>query len=341
MSSIHKRGSSWIVRWRDEQCNRQKSFRTKLEAQRFCVRLDVSPEVRQARITVADLMQRYLETVSVKKKGYRWEAIRLNKWMHEPFAAKRVDALEPDDIENYMESRGIAAGTIRREYTLMAAVFNWGAKKKLISENPIRDIEKPQAPEHRERIASQDDIERLLIASGWDGESTPRNDTEMTMAAFLFGCRTGMRSGEILRIEEAWVDGRVIHLPADATKTSSRRDVALSTDALRILNLVRGAGREPRLFGLTDQVRDTLWRRLRDRAGLGPVIDSAGRVIEEGLNFHDSRASFCTWAASPDPKTGAPRLDVLALARQTGHKNLRMLQRYYRATAEEIAERLG
>ena len=47
-----------------------------------------------------------------------------------------------------------------------------------------------------------------------------------------------------------------------------------------------------------------------------------------------------TWAASPDPETGAPRLDVLALARQTGHKDLKMLQRYYRASAEEIAKRL-
>ena len=49
--------------------------------------------------------------------------------------------------------------------------------------------------------------------------------------------------------------------------------------------------------------------------GLGPELDSAGRVIREGLNFHDSRATFATWAASPDPKTGVPRLDLLSLAR--------------------------
>ena len=42
----------------------------------------------------------------------------------------------------------------------------------------------------------------------------------------------------------------------------------------------------------------------------------------------------------PDPKTGVPRLDLLSLARQTGHKNLKMLQRYYRPKSEDIAKRL-
>ena len=89
-----------------------------------------------------------------------------------------------------------------------------------------------------------------------------------------------------------------------------------------------------------DKTMHALWRKIRDRAGLGPELDSQGRVIREGLNFHDSRATFATWAASPDPKTGAPRLDLLSLARQTGHKNLKMLQRYYRPKSEDIAKRL-
>ena len=147
-----------------------------------------------------------------------------------------------------------------------------------------------------------------------------------------------MRAGEILAIEESWIDGRVIHLPKEATKTESKRDVALSKEALRILDLVRQSGGGRVLFSnLPSSNRDALWRKIRDRAGLGPVFDSKGRLIKEGLNFHDSRATFATWAASPDPKTGAPRLGLLALARQTGHKNLKMLQRYYRASAKDVA----
>ena len=118
------------------------------------------------------------------------------------------------------------------------------------------------------------------------------------------------------------------------------QDVAMPTEALIILNLVRARGNAPRIFGLAPETTSAIWRKIRNRAGLGPVTDSEGRLVREGLNFHDSRATFATWAASPNPKTGAPRLDVLALARQTGHKNLAMLQRYYRPSAEDIAKRL-
>ena len=117
--------------------------------------------------------------------------------------------------------------------------------------------------------------------------------------------------------------------------------MALSKEALRILDLVRERGCHPFIFGdLSAATKDVLWRRIRDRAGLGPVVDSRGIVIREGLNFHDSRATFATWAASPNPATGAPRLEVLALARQTGHKDLKMLLRYYRPTAQDIAKQL-
>ena len=89
-----------------------------------------------------------------------------------------------------------------------------------------------------------------------------------------------MRAGEILKLEHSWIDGRVIHLPADATKTSTRRDVALSLDAARLIDLAIKAKKttSPKIFeGLTDKNRDALWRKARDRAGLGPLRDSQGR----------------------------------------------------------------
>lgn len=60
-----------------------------------------------------------------------------------------------------------------------------------------------------------------------------------------------------------------------------------------------------------------------------------GKVV-----FHDGRATFATWATSPGPD-GAPRLDVMVIARQTGHKNLKMSMRYYRPSVESFVERLN
>lgn len=337
----HNNQGNWAVRWLDaDHKKRQRSFRTKNEAKIFLAKISLAPEEKQSRITVRELFEQYRDNVSAKKRGYRWEGLRINLWLRQPWADRAVVNLTRQDIQNYFDGRPVSDATKRREMTLMSSIFNDAIKRELITASPMKGVEKPREPEHRERVASDEDKALLMAAAGWDGVSVPADNSQLTVAAFLFACQTGMRSGEILRIEEAWIDGRVIHLPREATKTDSRRDVALSAEALRILDLVRRIGNKPCLFGMSDQVRDMMWRRVRDRAGLGPKLDSAGRVIEEGLNFHDSRATFATWAASPDPKTGAPRLDVLALARQTGHRNLRMLQRYYRASAESIADQL-
>jgi len=76
------------------------------------------------------------------------------------------------------------------------------------------------------------------------------------------------------------------------------------------------------VFRLSDSQRDAVWRKLRGKAGV------------EGLRWHDSRAAGTVKLAQ--------RLDVLDLARVTGHRDLRiLLNRYYRASPEDIARRLG
>ena len=53
----------------------------------------------------------------------------------------------------------------------------------------------------------------------------------------------------------------------------------------------------------------------------------------EDLHFHDSRAEALTRMAR--------KVDVMTLAKISGHKDLRMLQNvYYRESPEEIAQRI-
>ena len=328
----------------------RRTFKDRASAIRFRDIMDLTPEISNTKFLVSDLFLAYSSQVSSKKKGFHYEKIRLEGFAKRKFAKKKVHDITTRDIQDFVDSRlaekavrtgnPISPGTVRREVDLLSSVFNWAKKKHLIAENPCKGLDLPKAPEHRERVASAKDIQKLLLASGWDGETPPTNDLQTTIAAFLFSCKTGMRSGEILALEEAWIENdRVIHLPAAVTKTASKRSVALGSEAQRILQLVREANGE-NLFRMSAEIRDALFRKVRDRAGLGPVCDSKGNVIKEGLHFHDARATFATWAASPDPKTGAPRLDVMALARQTGHKDLKMLMRYYRKSADELASRL-
>ena len=189
------------------------------------------------------------------------------------------------------------------------------------------------------RSATDDEIERLKIAAGWEEGMIPRTKTQRVCAAFVLACLTGMRSGEMMRIERSWIRGNVLWIPMEATKTEHFRKIALSDRARKILDDVVSLGIEPSIWGLSDGSRDSLWRKIRDRAGLGEVRDSQGRLIEQALHFHDGRATFCTWAASPG-EDGAPRLDVMSLARQTGHRSVKMLMRYYRPDVSTFADRL-
>ena len=354
MATISKRPyGTYEVQWRIDGNRHSKTFKTRKEAKEFALQVELNPRQRSSVVTFAEVIKQYAKNETPKKKGAKWETFRLNRLAETSIAQNALDDLTPNLFQKYVDRRlkepaptggTIATSTVIRELSTISCVLSYARKLDLLENNPLEGVKWPQAPEHRERVASEEEQEAIILASGWDGKTPPLNSTQLTALAFIFSCRTGMRAGEILAIEESWIDGNVIHLPAPATKTNSRRDVALSSEAKRLLNLVIETKKSdsPRVFSrLSDTRRDALWRKLRDRAGLNEVRDSAGNVIIEGLNFHDGRATFATWAASPDPETGAPRLDVLALARQTGHKNLKMLMKYYRATAEDIAKRLG
>ena len=85
--------------------------------------------------------------------------------------------------------------------------------------------------------------------------------------------------------------------------------------------LYKGKGLDDRLFKLESASADTMFRRVRDELGI------------DGLTFHDTRHEAITRLAR--------KVDVLDLARITGHKDLKSLMIYYNATASELAQRLG
>lgn len=362
MPSISKtKTGSWKVQYYELGKKRSKTLPTKAEAKRFVALLELGQAESSTSMKFSDLIIDYRDHESVKKGGSRAEITRLNALLKRSIANIPLCDLTPKVLQNYVDERcnsmtyagnPIKGTSVRREFCTIRAILGMAVKHGLLKSNPASNLKLPPESEHRERVASDEDLEKLKLASGWDGVSVPENTTQLTILAFFFACRTGMRSGEILKLERSWISGNVVHLPKEATKTRASRNVSLGPTARKYLDLadqyVRAIAEQKKLaklpvrfFPLEDSARDALFRKVRDRAGLGAVRDSQGRVIKEGLNFHDSRATFATWAASPNPKTGAHRLELLDLARQTGHKNLKMLQRYYRATGEEIAQRIA
>lgn len=100
--------------------------------------------------------------------------------------------------------------------------------------------------------------------------------------------------------------------------TGRPRQVPLTRHAARLL---RPVAKRDSCFSISAASLDTLFRKSRNR------------LLIEDLHFHDSRAEALTRLSR--------KVDVMTLAKISGHKDLRLLQEvYYRESPEDIAARI-
>jgi integrase len=280
------------------------------------------PITGSGRTSLAAVMARYAAEVSPTKRGARWEIIRLEHIARDQIAEIDIERLTPEDIGQWRDRRlrEVQAGTVLRDITLLTAVLEHARREwRLIETNPIRDVRKPQAPKARTRLPTDDEIERICIALGYDEESPVTTHQQQIAVAFLLAVETAMRAGELLSLTWGKVDlvRRVARL--EKTKNGDSRDVPLSSRAVELFTTLRVV--DPvRCFTVGARTRDVLFRRARDAAGI------------VGLTFHDSRALALTRLSS--------KFDVLQLARIAGHRDPKSLMAYYRESAEELARKL-
>ena len=325
MASVRKRGKKWVAEVYKAGVRKSKSFDTKGQASAWAAQFEAEVSATKRGDapdkTFGDLLSRYADEVSVKKRGERWERIRITAFLTEPIANVRLSDLRSADFTEWRDARlkKVSASTVSREMALLShacliAVKEWN----WLRESPMTHVSRPKSPPPRDRLISTDEIERILLAAGYDYDKAPESKTARVAAVFLFAIETAMRAGEIIDLEWNDIDleKRVARLTR--TKNGTNRNVPLSTEATRILNQLP---RESALaFNLNSASLDALFRKLKDR------------VLIEDLHFHDTRHEAITRLAK--------KLPVLDLARMTGHKDLRMLMIYYNEPAEEIAKRL-
>ncbi|OJA22001.1 tyrosine-type recombinase/integrase [Burkholderia ubonensis] len=284
--------------------------------------------------TVGDVLAEYRDKVSSKKRGERWERLRLDligrkKIDGRTFAEIRLADLKPAHIAAWRDERlkEVSPASVNREMTLLSHALDtarreWG----WLASEPMKEIKRPTPGPGRERLISPAEIEAVTLALGFQDGMPVRYASQRVAVAFLFAIETAMRSGEILGLTSQTVDLelRVARLPL--TKNGSARSVALSTRAVELLGMLPKVEEGAPLFDLNDKSRDALFRKARDKA-------FEKQPPEDRLTFHDTRHEAITRLAK--------KLQPLDLARMTGHTNLNELLTYYNETAADIAARLG
>lgn len=312
-----KESGQWQAQVAKDGVRKAKSFKTKREAQDWATRIEYlisQGELGGSSQTLAALFDRYARTVSPKKRGAKWEHLRLEKIAKDKIGKVKLDTLSPKDFASWRDRRllDVSPGTVNREMVLMSSVLTLARKEwGLIKSNPLADVSKPSKPPARDRLVTEDELKALIAATG----TSFAKPGARSVHAFRFALETAMRAGEIIGL--TWADvnreTRVALLPM--TKSGTARKVPLSTAALALLDELPET--DGPIFGLTSQQLDACFRQKRRKAKI------------DGLTFHDSRHSAITRLAK--------KFDVLPLARIVGHNDIRMLQVYYNETAEELA----
>ena len=328
MASFTKRNGRWRARVRRSGLPPiTKSFPTKALALQWSQRVEGNPEGflpeqqtegYQLKV-LGDLIRKYGKDITPKKRGREKEKYRIRVLERSFLSEVPLKTLKAHHITKFREDRSkkVSAGTVLKDLGLLSAVINtgrteWGLENVLRA-NPVSFISKPKAPRPRERRLEEGELERLLATypNPW------------FRPVVLFAIETGMRRSEILFLicGNVHLDQQYVHLPD--TKNGDSRDVPLSPVARELLrDLLRNKSPDHLVFPIHYEALKSAWRRACERAG---IID---------LRFHDLRHE----ATSRFFEKG---LNVMEVAAITGHKDLRMLQRYTHLRAEDLARKLG
>jgi integrase len=252
-------------------------------------------------------------------KGAPEDSIRLRAICRRPICKNSIAALTPAKIAAYRDLRltEVAPGTVVRELAYLSSIINHGRREWGIhANNPVALVRKPAQPKGRERVLNSAERERLLV----ELKPTGRRNVWM-LSVVVLALETGMRRSELLALR--WGDINLDRRTATLhmTKNGESRVVPLSTSAVQTLTTmprsICGA-----VFPITACALAANFDKAVERANLSD------------LHFHDLRHTAITLMADKLP-------NVIELAAVSGHKSLKMLQRYYHPDVEDLARKLG
>lgn len=310
---------------------------------------------------------RYEEEISPAKKGAAQESSILKTCKAIDLAKRPLASIRSADVAKLRDEwlKDYKPATVLRRLSVLSHVFNiarkeWGMESL---SNPIELVRKPQPNNARTRRIATGEPSRGAESSedaesdrgAQDGElerAVAASGSAMLPSIIWLAVETAMRRGEIvtLRWEHIDLKRRVAHLPA--TKNGSTRDVPLSSRAGAVLQTLKDAGDDSRNepgdgeeanAGRVFKIRSDAVTRAFERA----VTRARKLYIEEckaakqrpdgkfltDLRFHDLRHEAISRLASIFP--------MHELTKITGHKDPRMLMRYYHPRAEDLAKRLA
>lgn len=342
MASITAHKDGWRAQVYVAGKRASKVFRTQREAKAWSAQkeheLATQRDAPPAELyTLHQLLTRYAEEVSVQKGGARAEQLRIQALLRDfpDLATKPLATIKTPDLAAWRDARlegfirpdgqkvrPVSIASVQRDVNWLRNAFSIARKEwHWLDHNPFEGLRLAGSPPPRTRRILPSEVKRICRDLGYRTGRAPVSKSQEVALAFLIGIRSAMRAGEILSLGKKTLDlkRRVATVNHKMQYVTGRpREIPLTRHAARLLMPVSHL---ESCFTVSSASLDALFRKTRNR------------LLIDDLHFHDSRAEALTRLSR--------RVDVMTLAKISGHKDVRVLQEvYYRETPAQIAARL-
>lgn len=283
------------------------------------------------RLTLFELINRYEIEVLPNLKAHAQEKSRL-KVISKNIGYLSIASITSSVIIKYRNLRltSIAENSVNREVTSLKRLLSFAHEDcKITLPNGIPHVKKLTIDDSRDRRVTDDEIKAICI----------NTDSKELAYIIELALHTAMRRSELSNLKRNNINFTIPCVKLYETKNGKNRTVPLTPIARDLLKSIP-ANINGNIFRMSNTSITKAFERARRRArGLYEAKCKAeNRPCDDrfliDLRFHDLRHEATSRLATLLP-------NVIELSRVTGHKELKMLNRYYQVSIEDLAIKLG
>ncbi|HUU40056.1 MAG TPA: site-specific integrase [Desulfatiglandales bacterium] len=273
-------------------------------------------------IRFEDFSKEYLENYAEKKKSrksYHYQVDRLKKF----FSGKMLNSITIDDIEAYQKERAreVSNSTVNRELACLSGIFTYAIKKRRISYNPVRQVERDEEEPKERRALTDDEVERLLSV-------IEESESPYLRAFVKVMLNTGMRPSEILSLRWKDIDFTNRFIRIKNSKTDKK-------------NNIKRKGRDVPLNGIAGSAIRSI-KKTHDYIFFNPRSKGRVKGVKRSFMTACDKAKikgvtpYCLRHTVATKLVNELGVDIVTAGRILGHSKVEMTLRYCHPSKETV-----